>query len=213
MGVYKIRKSHCVRCERSFEDVNYHSRDMCCNCYNNEWIKANRLPKRQAPKDHCVSCLAKWGSKNKKGKEIKPGPKGMCRPCYQTYYNKTSSSCCKRCNRDMGKKSKSVCSLCKIELEAIKAPGKRNLPTFEKVKITKETRESLRRVMNRYKHGLNTLVDPFIVTDIYLEVFSDENIKGRTASKTDFNLDQFDQENQVIAMLKLLKIAYDKSLV
>jgi hypothetical protein len=58
---------------------------------------------------------------------------------------------------------------------------------------------------------MNTLVDPFVVTDLYLTVFSSEVTKGQTASKTEFNLDQFDEESQVIAMLKLLKKAYDKS--
>jgi hypothetical protein len=42
-------------------------------------------------------------------------------------------------------------------------------------------------------------------------VFSSEATKGQTASKTEFNLDQFEQEDQVIAMLKLLKMAYDKA--
>ena len=215
MSRYRVKADKCVKCDRSFEVVYYHSSDMCRNCYNINWSKKRReskVPKEQA-KDHCESCLAKWGSLNKKGKEVYLASKGMCRPCYQKYYNRTRSSCCKRCNRDMSKKIKGVCSLCKIELETIKAPGRRNLPTFSKVSMDRETREVLRRVLNRYKFGLNTLVDPFIVTNLYLEVFSDDNIKGRTASKTEFNLDQFDQENQVIAMLKLLKIAYDKSLV
>ena len=82
---------------------------------------------------------------------------------------------------------------------------------MKKIILSEEqTKEVLRKLMNRYKFGLNTLVDPFIVTDIYLDVFSVEEARGKTASKNDFNLDQFDQENQVIAMLKLLKIAYDK---
>ncbi len=111
----------------------------------------------------------------------------------------------------MGKKSKGHCPLCKIELDSMRSPGKRALPKIEKITIDKEVKESMRKLFNRYKFGTNTLVDPFVLTNIYLEVFSNENIKGETASKTEFNLEQFDEANQVIAMLKLLKMAYDKA--
>lgn len=209
---YKLRAEKCLRCERSFEEVHYHSKDMCRNCYNYNWITTNRALNKEPKIDHCLSCLLKWGDLNKKGKEVSLASKGMCRPCYQSYYNKTKSLNCKRCGKEMGKKVKGVCSLCRIELETIKSPGRRGLPIPNKAIIDRETKEILRKLMNRYKFGLNTLVDPFIVTDIYLDVFSVEEARGKTASKNDFNLDQFDQENQVIAMLKLLKIAYDKSI-
>lgn len=213
MNVLKDKAEKCVRCDRKFGDVRYHSKNMCQNCYNYTWhLNREKTVKKEKP-DHCIKCLCKWGFISEKGKEVKQGSHGMCKMCYQRSYQKTISSKCKRCEREMGKKIKGYCSLCKVELDNMKSPGKRTLPKIDKIKIDRETRESIRRVFNRYKYGLNTLVDPFVVTNLYLDVFSDEVTKGQTASKTEFNLDQFDQEEQVIAMLKLLKMAYDKALV
>lgn len=195
----------CESCDEPFGELKLHAKGMCRKCYYR-----SRRPVAEKF-DYCIKCLCKWGSKSEKGKLVKAGPKNMCRMCYQRSYNKSISSSCKRCGKDMGKKVKGMCSLCKIELDDMRSPGKRTLPKFEKITIDKETKEMMRKLFNRYKFGLNTLVDPFIVTNLYLEVFSDEVTKGQTASKTQFNLDQFDQENQVIAMLKLLKTAYDKA--
>jgi hypothetical protein len=213
MGVVKEKEERCVTCNRSFLEVNYHSKNKCRNCYNAEYMRNKKVPVEKIEKlDHCIKCLSKWGAPaEKKGKIVKQGSKGMCKMCYQRSYNRSISSCCKRCGKEMGKKIKAVCSICKIELESMKSPGRRTLPKVDRINIDKETKETMRRLLNRYKFGLNTLVDPFIVTNLYLDVFSDDNIKGRTASKTEFNLDQFDQENQVIAMLKLLKMVYDKA--
>jgi hypothetical protein len=195
----------CLGCKTSFSEVKKHAKGFCCKCYY-----ASRKVEKQKP-DHCLNCLCKWGSQSEKNKIVKQGPRGMCKACYQRDYNKSITASCKRCNREVGKKIKGLCPLCKIELESMKSPSKRKLPKIDKISIDRETKEVMRRLFNRYKYGLNTLVDPFVVSNLYLEVFSDENIKGRTASKTEFNLDQFDQENQVIAMLKLLKSAYDKA--
>jgi hypothetical protein len=200
----KIEK--CSLCAEPFTDeLRLHSKGMCRKCY----YKSRRPSKEKL--DHCIKCLSKWGSKSEKGKEVKPGSKSMCKMCYQRFYSKTVSSACKRCHKDMGKKVKGMCSLCKIELDNMRSPSRRSLPKIDKIKIDIETKEIMRRLFNRYKFGLNTLVDPFIVTNLYLEVFSDEVTKGQTASKTEFNLDQFEQEDQVIAMLKLLKMAYEKA--
>jgi hypothetical protein len=210
MGVFIDKEENCVACKKPFVEVNYHAKMMCRNCYNAGYARIKKSKEKPVKLDHCIKCLSKWGSISEKNKVVKPGPKSMCKMCYQRSYNKSISSSCKRCGKDMGKKTKAVCPICKIELDNMKSPGKRTLPKIDRIAIDKETKEMMRRLFNRYKFGLNTLVDPFIVTNLYLEVFSDENIKGRTASKTDFNLDQFDQENQVIAMLKLLKMAYEK---
>jgi hypothetical protein len=183
---------------------------MCRNCYNATWLKERDTMTKQPKKDHCIKCLCLFGSITAKGKKLLPGSKDMCKPCYQQFYVKTISTICKRCSRDMGKKTKGYCSMCKVELEEMKSPARRVLPDVNKMKIDKETKEMMRRIFNRYKFGTNTLVDPFIVTDLYLTVFSSESTKGQTASKTEFNLDQFDEQSQVMAMLKLLKKAYDK---
>lgn len=157
----------------------------------------------------CIKCFRDFGSITDKGKQLLKGSKGFCKPCYNKYYLKSTLSNCKRCDKELLKKSKGFCSLCKVELESMKSPSKRSLPKIEKIKIEKSDKEIMRRIFNRYKWGMNTLVDPFIVTDLYLTVFSFENTKNQTVSKTEFNLDQFDEESQVIAMLKLLKMAYD----
>ena len=200
-----VDSDSCLGCKTSFSEIKKHAKGFCNRCYY-----ASRKVEKEKP-DHCSNCLSKWGSISEKNKVVKKGPKGMCKSCYQRYYTRTSTTECNRCGQDMGKKVRGVCSLCKLELEAMKSPGRRNLPDVNKVKIDKETKESMRKVFNRYKFGTNTLVDPFIVSDLYLTVFNSESTKGQTASKTEFNLDQFDQENQVIAMLKLLKKAYDKA--
>ena len=210
MGVVKEREDKCTACQRLFTVVDYHSKNMCRSCYNVEWSRRRAELTKKQKLDHCVKCMCKWGSTNEKGKTINPGSHGMCKMCYQRLYNKNISSDCKRCGKNMGKKTKGHCSMCKIELEEMKSPGRRTLPDVNKIKIDRVTKETMRRLFNRYKYGLNTLVDPFVVTDIYLTVFSSEATKGQTASKTEFNLDQFDEESQVIAMLKLLKKAYDK---
>lgn len=196
----------CALCTEPFGELKLHALNMCRKCYYK-----SRRPKREKL-DYCIKCLCKWGSPSeKKGKIVKEGPKGMCKMCYQRSYSRSISSTCKRCHKDMGKKVKGMCSLCKIELDNMRSPSKRSLPKIDKIKIDIETKEIMRRLFNRYKFGLNTLVDPFIVTNLYLDVFSSEVTKGQTASKTEFNLDQFEQEDQVIAMLKLLKMAYDKA--
>ena len=106
----------------------------------------------------------------------------------------------------MGKKIKGICSLCKIEIESYKPPSQRSIRIPKKININRETKEDLRKLMNRYKFGLNTPIDPFILTNIYLDiVWSSEN-----ENKNQFYFDQFDQENQIIAMLKILKIVYDE---
>lgn len=211
MGIVIDKPDDCVKCKRSFNEVNYHSRFMCRNCYNAEWVKNRDSMTKKPKKESCSECLCLFGSIGKRGKPLLPGSKGLCKPCYNKYYAKTTSTNCKRCGRDMGKKAKNHCSLCKVELDEMKSPSKRALPQVSKIGIDKETKESMRKIFNRYKWGVNTLVDPFIVTDLYLTVFSTEATKGQTASKTEFNLDQFDEESQVIAMLKLLKMAYDKA--
>ena len=169
---------NCKACNKSFEEVGYHCKGMCRTCYNIQWAKANRVSKKRETLDHCVKCLSKWGSTSIKGKPVKEASRGLCKICYNQYYAKVASTICKRCNRDMGKKSKSVCSLCKIELEAMKSPSKRKLPKVDNMAIDKETKETMRRLFNRYKWGTNTLVDPYITLNLYLDVFSNENIKG-----------------------------------
>ena len=200
-----FKADECLMCAKSFTEIKYHAKDMCCNCY----YKSRRKEKEKL--DHCITCLSKWGSQSEKNKTVREGPKGMCKSCYQKQYAKSINSTCKRCGKDMGKKVKGHCSLCKVELDAMKSPSRRVLPDVSKIKIDRITKETMRRLFNRYKWGMNTLVDPFVVTDLYLTVFSSEVTKGQTASKTEFNLDQFDEESQVIAMLKLLKKAYDKA--
>jgi len=195
----------CELCDEAFGEVKLHAKGMCRKCY----FRSRRPVKEKF--DYCIKCLSKWGSQSEKGKVVKPGPKQMCKMCYQRFYSTTISSSCKRCGKDMGKKVKGMCSLCKIELDNMRAPSRRSLPHIDRITIDIETKEIMRRLFNRYKFGLNTLVDPFIVTNLYLEVFSNQVTKGQTASKTEFNLDQFEQEDQVIAMLKLLKMAYEKA--
>lgn len=196
---------NCISCSKSFTEIKLHALAMCRSCY----YKSRKPIKEKF--DHCITCLCKWGSISEKNKTVKEGPKNMCKSCYQRQYTKSINSSCKRCGKDMGKKVKGHCSLCKVELEAMKSPGRRTLPDVSKIKIDRVTKETMRKLFNRYKYGLNTLVDPYVVTDIYLTVFSSEATKGQTASKTEFNLDQFDEESQVMAMLRLLKKAYDKA--
>jgi len=200
------KADECLGCKTSFSEVKYHAKDFCQKCYYNS------RKKTKIKLDYCITCLCKFGSQSEKNKTVKPGPKSMCRSCYHRSYIKSINSGCKRCGKDLGgRKVKGLCSLCKVELDAMKAPSKRTLPNVNKINIDKDTKESMRKLFNRYKFGLNTLADPFVVIDIYLTVFSSEATKGQTASKTEFNLDQFEQEDQVIAMLKLLKMAYDKA--
>lgn len=205
MSNFRARTENCLKCDTSFQETRYHALNLCRRCYNTE-----RKTPKEPKKDYCSKCMCLFGSISSKKKELKEGPMGLCKPCYAKHYAATSSTDCKRCGKDMGKKVKGVCPLCRIDLEQMKSPSKRNLPSIGKINIDRETKEMMRRVFNRYKFGTNTLIDPFVVTNLYLTVFSSESTKGMTASKTEFNLDQFDQASQVLAMLKLLKSAYDK---
>lgn len=215
------RKENCVRCLRSFRLVNYHSKNKCRSCYNKIWIDTKRglIAGKTASKtyinegglvkpveDNCRGCKLLWNSVNDKGKKVVLQASGMCRQCYNINYKLTSSFRCKRCGNDMGKKIKGICSLCKIEIESYKPPSQRSISIPKKVNMNRETKEDLRKLMNRYKFGLNTPIDPFILTNIYLDVVS----SSENENKNQFYFDQFDQENQIIGMLKILKIVYDE---
>jgi len=219
-----VRKENCDRCLRSFRVVNYHSKNKCRSCYNKIWIDNKRGldPDKNLKaagktytdqsglikivEEKCLGCKLLWNSINDKGKKVVLQASGMCRACYNINYKLTSSFRCKRCGNDMGKKIKGICSLCKIEIESYKPPSQRSIRIPKKININRETKEDLRKLMNRYKFGLNTPIDPFILTNIYLDiVWSSEN-----ENKNQFYFDQFDQENQIIAMLKILKIVYDE---
>ena len=197
-----VHSEFCVRCQKTFnEETKRHAKNMCQYCYTYTWAKAKMDIKDKTPKSaHCKTCDISFADGlHKNGKPAVRASKGLCKKCY----HKLATRFCEKCGANKGKKGHGVCSLCRIE------SGKWKRKTVVPTKISKENLESIRRVMMRYKNGINNLVDPFIVADLYLTIFT--NGESGYKNPVGMDIDGFDEQAQVIAMLKLLKMTYEKN--
>lgn len=196
-----VHSTFCVRCNKVFtKDTPRHAKNMCQHCYSYSWTKARMNIQDKTPTyTHCITCNISFvDGIHKNGQPSQRASKGLCRKCY----NKVSTRLCKKCGANKGRKSHGLCSLCKIQ------SGKWRRKTVIPKAITKENIESIRSVLVRYKTGANTMIDPFIVADLYLTIFGSE---CGHKNPVGMDIDAFDQSAQVIAMLKLLKMTYDRN--
>lgn len=200
--IAKVHSTFCVRCNKVFnKDIPRHAKNMCQHCYTYTWTKAKMSIQDKTPIfTHCKTCNISFiDGIHKNGQPSQRASKGLCRKCY----NKVATRLCSKCGANKGKKSHGHCSLCRID------SGKWKRKTVLPKAVTKQNLESIRSVLVRYKRGANTMVDPFIVADLYLTIFTG----GESGYKNPvgMDIDTFDESAQVIAMLKLLKMTYEKN--
>lgn len=200
--VKKVHSEFCVRCKKVFGiEPKRHAKDMCQSCYSYTWAKARMdIKDREPANTHCKTCNISFiDGVYPNGKPVRKASKGLCKKCY----NKVSTRFCTKCGKNKGKKGHGECSLCKIE------SGKWKKRAYNPQKISQENMNLLRSILTRYKYGVNTLVDPFIVADLYLTIYTGGEFGYKNPAGMD--IDAFDESSQIIAMLKLLKMTYDKN--
>lgn len=201
--------TNCERCERSFDKENpLHAKNMCRNCYNYTWIKArNGIEDRglKSTTPNCSVCFTEFGQPGFKDKIAYRASKGMCRQCY----NRTQSRICSSCGKSKGKKSIGPCSLCRINRDTESSSRFVRRKTKVPEGLPTEVLQQIKMVLLRYKHNMYTGVDHFIVADLYIKVFNSGEVGYKNPIGMD--IDRFDEMSQVTAMLKLLKMTYDKN--
>ena len=183
----------CVECN----DKEVWSKGLCRNCYQ-KWYYKNGIKgagvdrKTRTPiSDNCLTCNLDFGSIKDNGKRVVRQSNSQCKTCYHQKYKLLLKDTCDGCGAKFSKvSSKKFCSYCVKEDN--KGEGKSG------ISMTKKQRELIRRLLVRYKLSMNTLIDDFRLTDIYLQVYH-----------PDFDLDTYDEKSQVIIMLKTIKKLYD----
>ena len=155
----------------------------------------------------CRVCLKEFGSLNEKGKEVKLAGKGLCKFCYQKEYLQRLSNICNNCGGELLRPSaRPFCKLCKkVKMEEYRLrtnKANKNRKKAEKqtegVPMTIEQREEIRRLLVRYKLGMQTGADNYRLISVYLEIYN-----------ADEELSSFTEESQIIIVLKTLKKLFD----
>ena len=155
----------------------------------------------------CLICLYQFGSINEKGKLVKKASINRCKHCYQIEYKARLSNICKSCGGELIKPSaQALCKLCKkIRVEEYKLRTNKSNKTrgkaekqTEGVPMTKWQREEIRRLLVRYKWGMQTPADHYRLISVYLEIYN-----------VDEELSSFTEESQIIIVLKTLKKLFD----
>ncbi len=199
----------CITCNLSFDRIKRHAKNMCQPCYSRA-KKGIINPRKKDLPPHCSECKLEYGALNEKGKEVKKGSMGMCKLCYSRAYSlRNEPKPCRNCGRTMRNGLKNICQLCDDELKdkfykenphVRKSESFRNKQIAEKVILTDEQFELIRRLFVKFKLGSQNSADFFRVVDIYLDLFN-----------CDAFLDSYCEQEQVIIMLKRLKVIWDKN--
>ena len=200
----KERSPHCVECLNHFgSNLQYWAQDKCNRCYQRLYLagKIKLVDTLKKKPTHCIECLLEFQSLNSRGRLVRRGQSGYCKSCY--HKNNKPTTICKNCNMQMLKKTTTqLCHLCRIEKGVVNGSRvykqkKVNNP----IEVHYENFETIRRLLVRYKLGINSPVDEFRVVDVYLD------IKDAPAF-----LDTLTERTQVIEMLKTLKETFDYNL-
>ena len=197
---------NCKVCNLDFtkDKTFYVAAGMCKKCYSS-FRYTERFRVRVPDTGFCKRCNAAWGSLNSKGKEVKKSSNNLCRNCYHKVYRQTDKLCVK-CNEPIvNKTAKDICSRCFIPV----AQKRSKNPKDKLVKIlknnqyqpTKEDYERLRKLLNRFKCGLNTQVDPFIAIDFFISFITGEGGLSK--------YEGMEADSQIVYMLKDLKEVYE----
>lgn len=204
MPVKEDKSEFCIDCLYVFDKhKKYHAQSRCNACYQKYYISKNMekiygvlgRPKQKNP--NCIKCNANFDTLNSKGKPILRGSKGMCKKCYAQSFK--PSKICKECGNEMMTGSNTgLCAICKLNNSTKKTKRKKEkqIPIIEK-----EQFELIRRLLVRYKLGMNNIVDNFRVIDVYMEV-NDNPIL----------LDTLSESAQLVEMLRNLKAIFDHNL-
>lgn len=184
------------------------ARGMCVNCYNIN-LRSNGTIRDRKRLDNCSVCKRTIGSPDESGKILDRGNSKMCRYCYQKDYKARLSDTCSKCNIKLSRKTaKGLCKFCikeemdkELELRRgrsktyIKNKNKKEMPS---IPLTWHQREEIRRLLTIYKRGYQTLVEPFRLVSLYVELYSDKE------------LDSYTEESQVIICLRTFKKLFDE---
>lgn len=199
------RAAQCEVCNAKFGgitekgSVKYHSRNRCNPCYQKMYLDENYISTKHKKGDatSCIECKYEYNSRNEKGKVVRKGSRGHCKRCYNRLFTQKSSNICKGCGNEMISKRLSLCAICKQnESTSKKWKRKQIKPQI----VNDETFELIRRLLARYKSAHNDFSDAFRVIDVYMDV-ADTNL-----------LDNLREEQQVIEMLRWLKVTFDYNL-
>jgi len=194
----------CKVCNLDFtkDKTLYVASGMCKKCYSS-FRYTERFRVRVPDTGFCKNCNDAWGSINSKGKEVKKSSNNLCRSCYHKVYRKMDKLCVK-CNEIiLNKTAKDICSRCFIPV-AVKRSKKDKLSKMlknNKYHGNKEDYERLRKLLNRFKCGVNTQVDPFITIDFFISFITGEGGLSK--------YEGMDADAQIIYMLKDLKEVYE----
>lgn len=191
----KEKSLFCVSCNKTFgKNLPYNAKDMCNPCYQMSYVRAKGRPKNKAT--HCKVCELEFGTMGPKNKAIKKGARGYCKSCFHKENRPTTI--CSECNEQMLKPTTTqLCYLCRAK----KGIGRKSRPQPappKPVYVEYENFELIRRLLVRYKLGMNNMVDDFRVVDVYLD------IKEAPAF-----LDTLNERHQIVEMLKTLKETFD----
>ena len=194
--------TNCKDCEHPFTtDRPYHAKERCTNCYIKMWQKEKRAYNKR-PKEikTCVECGISIGELNKKGKLCDVLIKQRCRPCYAKYNRNQLCDRCEKCGvQFITGSSVCLCLSCRPKSRYSKAEiGYKDLNV--------EQLSMMLTLFRRYKNGTNTPVDNFRVVDLYLDIYD----RGAFVYNSSLTFDGYEEESQVVLMLRSLKMIYDK---
>jgi hypothetical protein len=155
--------------------------------------------------DTCQVCFIKFGSINEKGKLVKPGHGNTCKTCYMRNYNtlkKTERRC--KCGKVITG-IKPVCKLCYDKLDpnegfTTRSQSYRNKKMMNRIVLTKEQYELVRRLLVKKRGRMMSYIDFFRVADIYIELFI-----------SDAFLDSCSQEEQIVLMTERLETIWQNN--
>lgn len=198
---------NCKVCNMDFtkDKTLYVAAGMCKKCYSSHRYTQTFRVKPLTDTGFCKRCELEWGSINHKGKEVKKSSNNLCRNCYHKVYRQMNKLC-SVCNEIiLNKTAKNVCSRCfvPVAIKRLKNP-KAKLDKMIKnnnYQPTKNDYESLRKLLNRFKCGVNTQVDPFITIDFFISFITGEGGLSK--------YEGMDADAQIIYMLKDLKEVYE----
>jgi hypothetical protein len=158
------------------------ARAMCQKCYSHAHYEKKIEVK--VKKTHCISCNT----------ELLPSVRragDYCSKCYSKNYRK--NKVCKQCKSGLTGSTSGICKICIKD-------NLRNIYGFDSsnILIKDNSLEALRKVLLRYKWNTYTLVDSYLLSHLYLEIYGHEK-----------DLDYLDVESQLLYMLGQLKKTYD----
>lgn len=185
----RVKKSkNCIGCGLLFGDgVKWVAKDFCMKCYNKNYNLKNKVEKPP----NCKGCGLIWGSINRRGNIVKRATTIFCSSCYPRI--KDQSNKCLKCG-DIIRAIHEMCKQCKMEDQPKYGVTKAN----DQMRMNRETYESVRRLLSRFKVGSQTPIDHWIVLDLYLSLFG-----------YDVYLDQYAEADQVYKMLRKLKNTWE----